>query len=201
MSDEVLNRNRQRRPTKTGLRFKVKDEAEGTVEAVFATFNVKDHHDDWTLPGAFEDGAQVLISAWSHKSWYDTIPIGRGVIRVEEKRVVLEGQINLKTEVGREHFEMIKFSGDLIEWSYGFDVDATGEVTEELRRVGVERVLKKVTVYEVSPVLLGAGIDTETLSVKAKGGTPEPEPVEDEAPSLMQQELRRFEKTRTSLLR
>lgn len=192
-----------RRLMKSGLQFKVKDETEGTVEAVFATFNVKDLHDDWTLPGAFDDGAEVLISAYNHKSWWDGIPVGKGVIRVEEKRAVLVGQFNLKTEAGREHFEMVKFTGSLQEWSYGFDVLETGEVTEELRAIGVERVLKKVRVYEVSPVMLGAGLETETLSVKSRQTPPEPEPAKAApiAPDVIAGERMQFEKTRASLLR
>jgi HK97 family phage prohead protease len=185
---------------KSGLRFEIKDAAKGLVEAVFATFKVKDLHNDWTLPGAFEEGAQVLISAYNHKSWWDGIPVGKGVIRTDEKRAILVGEFNLNTEAGREHFEMVKFTGDLQEWSYGFDVMKTGEVTEELRQIGVVRVLEKLKVYEVSPVMLGAGIETETLSVKGKGN-PEPPKVPAIDQSIIGRELARFEKTRTSLLR
>lgn len=194
MSEEL-----KKRLMKSGVRFEVKDAEQGTVEAVFATFLVKDLHDDWTLPEAFENGAQVLISAYNHKSWWDGIPVGRGVIRVEETRAVLVGQFNLKTEVGREHFEMVKFTGELQEWSYGFDILETGEVTEELRQKGVRRVLKKVQVYEVSPVMLGAGLDTETLSVKA--APPVPAPPADQVPrSAIMKELARFQRTSLRML-
>ena len=37
---------------------------------------------------------------------------------------------------------------------------------EEQRQAGVFRVLKKLKVHEVSPVLLGAGVDTRTLAVR-----------------------------------
>lgn len=198
---EQMKRDVQRL-MKSGLQFKVKDENEGTVEAVFATFLVKDLHDDWTLPGAFEDGAAVLISAYNHKSWWDSIPVGKGVIKVDEKRAILVGQFNLKTEAGREHFEMVKFSGELQQWSYGFDILKTGEVTEALRQIGVQRVLEKVKVYEVSPVMLGAGTETETLSVKSKA-QPDPEPVKAPAieRSVIDRELMQFEHTKASLLR
>ena len=41
-----------------------------------------------------------------------------------------------------------------------------GELTDELLLLGADRVIKKVKVMEVSPVLLGQGLNTRTLSVK-----------------------------------
>lgn len=190
-------------PTKS-LLFSVKDAEKGLVEAVFSTFNVKDHDDDITLPGAFENGAKVAISAYGHRSWMGMPPVGKGTIRVEKDRAILEGQFNLKTESGRETFETVKHMGELQEWSYGFEVLETGELTEELRQKGVRRVLKKLKVFEVSPVLRGAGIDTETLSVKDKREErPEPTAEEKRAAEELQtkarQEFARFMKTRARL--
>jgi hypothetical protein len=51
------------------------------------------------------------------------------------------------------------------EWSYGFDVLDYDFTTIDGQRV---RVLKKLKVYEVSPVLLGAGIGTRTVTVKGR---------------------------------
>lgn len=150
------------------LRFQVKDAEKGLVTAVFATFNVKDHDGDYTLPGAFDDSAEVIISAYGHGSWRGALPVGKGVIRMEEKRAVLEGQFFLNTMAGKETFETIKEVGGLQEWSYGFDVIETGDLGPELRAEGVWRVIKKANVYEVSPVIVGAGIDTGTLATKAR---------------------------------
>lgn len=170
MNDQLaLGEGRKRK----SLAFKIMDADEGLVEAVFSTFNVIDHDGDVTLPGAFEDGAAVGISAYGHNSWMGGLPVGRGVIRVEKKRAVLEGQFFLSTETGRETFETIKQMGELQEWSYGYDVLDTGDVEdlpEPLRHA--YRVLAKLHVHEVSPVLVGAGVDTETLSVKGKRAIP-----------------------------
>lgn len=146
----------------------IKDAEKGIVEAVFSTFNVIDSDKDVTLPGAFEDGAPVRMSAYGHTSWHGELPVGRGVIRVGEKDAVLEGQFFLKAAHARETFEVVKEMGDLQEWSYGYDVLATGELTDEWKEQGAERVLSKLYVPEVSPVLRGAGVDTRTLSVKAE---------------------------------
>lgn len=195
-----MSKTKIERPTKS-LLFSVKDAEKGTVEAVFSTFNVKDHDDDVTLPEAFEDGAKVAISAYGHRSWMGMPPVGKGVIRVEKDRAILEGQFNLKTEAGRETFETVKDMGELQEWSYGFDVLEAGTPSEEQRQKGVRRILKKLKVYEVSPVLRGAGIDTETLSVKSEKTEPTPEETKAAADAALKarKEFARFIKTKARL--
>jgi HK97 family phage prohead protease len=161
-----------------GLRFQVKSADEGTVEAVFATFNVKDLDGDVTLPGAFEDGAEVLISAYNHGTWGCALPVGKGVIHADKNEGVARRSV-LPRHAGRpETFKTVKNTGDLQEWSYGYKVLETGEVTDEMYQNGVWRVIKKVKVWEVSPVMVGAGIGTETLSVKSAKDEPTPESIE-----------------------
>jgi hypothetical protein len=176
------------------LRVQIKDADKGLIEAVFCTFGVKDLDNDITMPGAIEDGAKVLISAYGHSSWRGSKPVGKGVIRVEKTRAVLEGEFFLDTIDGADTFKTVKNTGDLQEYSYGYDVLATGELTEDLRQKGVWRVLEKLKVYEVCPVLLGAGINTETLAVKQR---------QDDAAAATQVEARRqfarFIKTRAQL--
>ena len=179
------------------LEFKITDAEKGEVEAVFSTFNVIDHDGDVTLPGAFEEGAEVGISAYGHHSWQGGLPVGRGVIHADDKRAVMKGHFFLgdDTPQGRQHFATIKEMDELQEWSYGYDILDTGNVEDlpdELR--GAQRVLVKLRVYEVSPVLVGAGIDTETLSLKQLDTN------EKEADGAALRELARFERTRARLL-
>lgn len=187
--------------------LEIKDADKGLIEATFSTFGVKDHDKDVTLPGAFEDGAKVAISAYGHRSWMGEMPVGRGKIRVEGDRAILDGKFFMSTDRGRETFETVKQMGDLQEWSYGFDVLETGEVTQDLREKGVRRVLKKLKVFEVSPVLRGAGIGTGTLVAKS-ADAPKDEPVKPEAPAEAPSpevkkaaltEFVRFERTRARL--
>jgi hypothetical protein len=145
----------------------IKDAARGEIEAVFATFNTVDHDGDWTLPGAFEDGAPVRISAYGHGSWAGQLPVGKGVIRTTARDARLVGHFFLETRAGRDTFITVREMGALQEWSYGFDVLELGQVTEELKQLGVSRVLKRVKVHEVSPVLVGAGIGTRTVVAKS----------------------------------
>lgn len=156
--------------TKTLRGVEVKDADKGEITAVFSTFNVKDHDGDVTLPGAFENGTPVKISAYGHNSWSQRgglLPVGKGTVVTNSKEAILEGRFFLNTTHGRDTFEVVKEMGELQEWSYSVEPikayhgDFKGEQVQFLER------LKGPT--EVSPVLAGAGIGTRTLAVKDSG--------------------------------
>lgn len=147
----------------TGL--KVTDEAAGTFEAVFATLSVIDKDGDVTLPGEFRTGQKARVSAYNHKSWDGALPVGKGTISERDDLAVMTGQFFMNIPGAKDTFLTVKELGDLAEWSYGFDAK---------RERGVfgpndtpVTFLKEIEVHEVSPVILGAGIDTRTLSMKA----------------------------------
>jgi hypothetical protein len=142
---------------------KIKNAEKGQVEAVFSTFDVIDHDKDVTVPDAFEDGQAVKISAYGHTSHMGALPVGRGVVKVNDTEALLDGQFFLSTQHGRDTFETVKEMGELQQWSYGYDIleSDTGEFEGE-----EVQFLRKLRVIEVSPVLEGAGIDTRTVAVK-----------------------------------
>lgn len=160
--------------TKTLRGVEIKDESKGEVTAVFATLGVRDHDGDFTRDGAFTDGAPVRISAYGHKSWDGLLPVGKGVIRIKGKKAILEGQFFMNTTHGRDTFETVKELSEagLQEWSYGFDINGYSFGEEKGQQV---RYLDRVTVHEVSPVLLGAGIGTRTLSAKRRSTDGDPD--------------------------
>lgn len=191
------------------LTVEIKDAEKGVVEAVFATMEVKDYDDDFTMKGAFGE-QEVRVSAYGHSSWTGELPVGKGTIREKGNKAVAELQFFMSTQRGREHFNTIKEMGKLQEWSYGFDVLETGEVTEELRQIGVFRVLKKLKVHEVSPVLLGAGVGTGTLAIKQQKeaevkdeeqvkSEAEEKAVQEEAARQAEEEVRKREELDTKL--
>jgi HK97 family phage prohead protease len=139
---------------------------EGEFEAVFATFNVVDHHGDITVPGAFTDGQPVIIESWNH-GW--NLPVGKGAIHSDEGKAWVEGQFLLDTQAGREHYLAIKALGGLVEWSYTFDIEESSVETRDGQEV---RLLKKMDVWGVGPVTRGAGIDTHTVAIKSEGQQP-----------------------------
>lgn len=145
------------------LRVEVKDAVKGEVTCHFARYNVKDHDGDVTLPGAFEDGAEVTGSAYGHKSWEGEKPVALGTIYTVGDEVAADLQFFMDTIDGAETFKTVKNMKHRQEWSYGFDILEYSYGEFEGEQV---RFLKKLRVHEVSPVLLGAGIGTRTTSVK-----------------------------------
>lgn len=148
----------------------LKKDKPGSFTAKFATLNVIDKDGDVTLDGAIPDGKEILISSYMHGSWMDGLPVGKGVIRVVGDDVLVDGEFNLNTETGKDHYETIKFAPELQEWSYGFAVKALDEESEWNDNPKVNRVFKELDVFEVSPVLRGAGVDTRLLAIKSERG-------------------------------
>jgi hypothetical protein len=145
-------------------RVDIKSADRGEVSAVFSTFNVRDLDGDVTLPGAFDDGAEVVISSYQHTSWGGALPVGKGRIRTTGTEAILDGRFFLDTTAGRDTFTVVKELGPRQEWSYGYDVLEAESGTFAGEDV---QFLKRLKVHEVSPVLVGAGIGTRTLAVKA----------------------------------
>jgi hypothetical protein len=151
------------RKTLSGV--KVKDAELGTVSAVFSTFNVKDKDGDVTLPGAIKDGTRVVISAYQHGSWDGALPVGKGVIKTTDTEAILEGEFFMDTTHGADTFRTVKAlaKSDQGEWSYSLrNVTAkSGEFEGE-----PANFLESIEVNEVSPVMVGAGVNTRTLATK-----------------------------------
>lgn len=148
-------------------RVEIKDADRGEVTAVFSTLNKIDKDGDVTLKGAFEDGAPCVISAYGHQSWKGKLPVGKGRIRETATEGIFEGKFFLDTIDGLDTFRVVKAlsedDGPGQEWSYGLVDMVTERGDFEGQKV---RFIKSVRVPEVSPVLLGAGVDTRTLVAK-----------------------------------
>ena len=137
------------------------DGDEGTFKSVFARFDVVDHDGDVTIPGAFENGQEVLVEGWNHDYG---LPPGKGVIQSNKKEAWIEGAFFLGTSAGKEHYETLKALGGLEEWSYTFQIVDSARETRDEEDV---RVLEKLDVWGVAPVTRGAGIGTRTVTLKA----------------------------------
>jgi hypothetical protein len=144
----------------------VKDAATGEFEAVFATLGVIDLDGDVITKGAITEGAQVVISAYGHSVWKGAAPVGTGTIHEVGTEAVVRGQYFMDTTKGRDDFNTVAglAKSNQGEWSFGLlDVKSeAGEVN------GVKaNMIKAVHVPEVSPVFIGAGIDTRTTMTKS----------------------------------
>lgn len=136
----------------------------GDVSVAFSRFNVIDSDGDVTFPGAHPVGKSIPMSAYGHTSWDGALPIGKGTIREQGDLAILDGRFFMDTDQGRNAYHTTKAMADLQEWSYGYSVIVGGPGMFDGKRV---RELRKLDVFEVSPVLKGAGVGTSTLAIKS----------------------------------
>lgn len=147
--------------------IELKDDS-GQVEAVFSIFNSLDSDGDVVMPGAVKSGFKnnQVPMVWSHK-W--DMPIGKGTIAQDDDKAVFKGEFFMDTESGREAYNLVKNMGDMQQWSFGYKVNDSdfGKAKDKGGEDTNARYLKDLTVYEVSPVLVGANQDTYTLAIKS----------------------------------
>ena len=118
-----------------------------------------------TLPGAIPDGAQVPISADGHGTTRrGELPVGMATIHTSPTEARADGEFFLTTTAGRDTFEVVKELGELGQWSCGLTVLESRPVRHVSGRH--VRLLDRVAVHEVSPVLLVAGVGTRTIAAK-----------------------------------
>lgn len=152
------------------------DEALGVVECFVAGIGNKDSVGDIVAPGAFTESLKRRKPrvVWGH-NWNE--PIGKVLemyevssrdprLPLKMKQAGIGGlyakvQFNLKSERGRQAFADVAFFGEEQEWSIGYKtLDADFDPQRQAN------VLKKVELYEASPVLHGANQLTGTISIK-----------------------------------
>jgi len=148
---------------KSFVPHEVKLDDAGTIELAFSQLNVIDSDGDVTLPGAFPS-KDVPMSAYGHTSWDGALPVGRGTISEDNGWGVFKGQFFMDTTAGKDTHATLKGLGTLAEYSYGYKVLDGGPGTHDGKPVNF---LKSLDVFEVSPVLKGAGVGTHTLAIKS----------------------------------
>jgi hypothetical protein len=150
-------------PERKGLlAFEFKAEKEGSFRATFSRFNVVDRDGDVTLPDAFERGQEVRIAQWGHN--WGAPAIGKGAIDFDGSAPGWTGVLP-RHDGGKDTYLAVKNLGTLQEWSYGFAIKerSFGEFGDPPQHV---QFLRRLDVFEVSPVMIGAGIGTGTDAIK-----------------------------------
>jgi hypothetical protein len=136
----------------------------GEVSAVLATFNVKDRDGDVVLPGAIEDGAEVVISTWNHASMVGpSLPVGKGIVHTDSTKAWVDSQFFMATQAGRDTFEVVKQMGSTQPWSWGYRITSARPGTFKGEHV---QFLDSVHIFEASPVVVAASIGTGTTEAK-----------------------------------
>ncbi|RLU86255.1 hypothetical protein CTZ27_25085 [Streptomyces griseocarneus] len=159
----------------------------GICRAIFAVTGVVDEVADLIVPGAFAHtlATRPVKTVWHHE-WKEPIGV---VLEIAEWQpgdrrfaeipnwpagagaLVATIQFNLRTSKGRDVYEQVRQWHDHGEaqFSIGYRVPPSGATK---RSDGV-RVIHKLDLYEVSPVLHGAHPMTRSLEVKADPGSVE----------------------------
>lgn len=141
----------------------------GNGLAQIAQLSAVDSDNDTYMAGAFswkQGGGQwtQMIPAHDRKA----MPFGKSWLYEKGDFALADFSLNLDTVAGREWNAALKFDlakGDPIqEWSYGFQVL---DADYQQRGSDKVRVLKRLDVDEISPVIRGAGAGTRTLSIKS----------------------------------
>lgn len=157
----------------SGLEWKA--DKKGAFRAVVATYNTVDHDGDVSIPGALDTPKSVVVSPWNHSSVDDARsdpPVGAATITTVGDQAIAEGHFYVNTDLGRKAYEITKslYDDGLGEWSYAFRIPPGGASTDAKELAewpGATRILKEVLPFEVSLVFAGAGVGTQTLSVKS----------------------------------
>lgn len=146
--------------------FEIKTTPSGVIEGIASSFGGIDSYGDRVQQGAY---AATLVEhqmagtapamLWSHRA---DEPIGRWESLIEAPRgLVVRGQLNMRTTAGREAFEHVR-GGSLSGLSVGYSVPPGGDEV----RAGI-RLLKHISLHEISLVTLPADLGARVTSVKA----------------------------------
>lgn len=133
---------------------------EGVIEAYVSIFGNVDHAGEVVEKGAFSESLSRKLpkAVWSHN--WDEI-IGKTLVaREDEKGLYVKFQLVLAVQKAKEAYELMK-AGAVDEFSIGYSIDES-----DIDEKGVKH-LRKLSLYEYSPVLAGCNPDTVLVSVKS----------------------------------
>ncbi|NGO67066.1 HK97 family phage prohead protease, partial [Streptomyces boncukensis] len=153
----------------------------GICRAIFAVTGVVDEVADFIVPGAFAHtlATRPVKTVWHHE-WKDPIGVVQDIAEwqpgdprfsgipnwpPEAGALVATIRFNLRTSKGRDVYEQVRqwHEHGEAQFSIGYRVPPSGAT----KRADCVRVIHKLDLYEVSPVLHGAHPMTRSLEVKA----------------------------------
>ena len=149
---------------------------QGLLSVVFATMNVVDKDGDMSLPGFYGNQQVMMLPAhdWSH------VPIGKGTTREEGNEAIADIAMNMDLQAAKDWLSAIKFDlkhgTPIQEYSYGFKVLEGGSRLGDHSGKNIRYLTPREDgtpgskIWEVSPVLVGAGEKTRTVMAKENDG-------------------------------
>jgi len=139
------------------------EKSEGKFEAYVSIFNNVDYADEVIVKGAFAESLQRKLPkiAWSH-NWEEIIGTVESATE-DERGLKIVGQLVLSVQKAKEAYDLMK-AGAIDEFSIGYGVLSARYEEREGKSI---RILEKLDLYEVSPVLVGCNNQTELLDIKS----------------------------------
>lgn len=143
---------------------------EGVIEGYASVFGNIDCYGDIVQKGAFEKCIKTYFPRypkfiWSH-NWEKVMGTVLEV-KEDEHGLYFKAQFTLSVQEAREKYELIK-AGAITDISFGYFVNDFSYNKDD------NRLLKEVTIYEISPVLVGANEEAMITSVKSADNSTDP---------------------------
>jgi HK97 family phage prohead protease len=135
-------------------------EEKGVIEAYVSIFGNIDQANEIVEKGAFKESLATKMPkvVWSH-DWNEVIGVPLEATE-DEKGLRVKFQLILDVQRAKEAYALIK-AGAVDEFSIGYKIEE-----DDVDEKGV-RHLRKLRLYEISPVLVGCNDKTEVISVKS----------------------------------
>jgi hypothetical protein len=146
--------------------LKAADDGEMIIEGYASVFGNLDSYYEIVDRGAFVDFLRSNFPRypkliWAH-NWEE--PIGVTLeAREDEHGLFVRGKLTAGVQRAEEAYKLIK-DGAITDLSFGFRVDE-----DEIDQANGARHLKKISIYEWSPVLVGANHEAQITKVKSDG--------------------------------
>ena len=157
------------------VKIKAAGSADGLLDGQFtayaSVFGNEDSFGDTVVKGAFTDtlaewaaSGDSIPVLWGHDSFDPFSNIGSAVTAVEDDHgLLVTGQLDLEAPKAAQVYRLLK-GRRVTQMSFAYDVIDGGPVTTD---GNTTFELRKLKLYEVSVVPLGANQETEVLAVKA----------------------------------
>lgn len=153
----------------TPISIKLVNEEEGIIEAYVSMFGNVDSYGDIVEKGAFAEAVKRFNQdqrypkgVWAH-DW--SMPIAKTLeMREDDRGLYIKAQFVLTVQKAKEAWDLIK-AGVMTDFSFGYTVD---EYTYDMKE-GI-RHLTKLSIFEWSPVLVGANPMATLISAKSAEG-------------------------------
>ena len=140
------------------------DQPEGTIVIRIATYGVPDKDGDIFEPGSLVPAGNLVAHGKFMHS--DGLPVGSGPLTSDGRHVYHHVKFDMQNPEAAEQYRFIRQMGDSAQFSFR----ARGQQRERYRTAEghLASRIKEATVYETSPVWLGAG-DTKLIMAKSVG--------------------------------